>query len=143
MTDLADMIADRLRSMHFRGDECGTNGPNACSNCFGPGGGMDARAVAEAVVSVVTAHTTVDTVEELDALPVDTVIRAEEVRHFASGRPHVIGKYFEKWGGDQWIDMDPADRNDGEDTVPSDLILRYYAKGGRCIVLFRPDGGES
>lgn len=36
LAGLAEAIAARLTRIHFDGEGCGTYGPNACSNCFGP-----------------------------------------------------------------------------------------------------------
>lgn len=98
MTDLTDKIAQVLRDRH----------------------GGPFRDVAEAVVSVVTAHTTVDTVDELDALPVGTVVR--------DARGHVC----ERWsfvGSLGWL-------RTGE-------VQRFWHITSPVTVLFRPDGGES
>lgn len=53
--DLTSRIADRLRTVHFDGNGCGTHGPNACSNCYGPSP-MSADEVAREVAAVVADH---------------------------------------------------------------------------------------
>ena len=44
-----DALADWLRSIHFDGTGCGTNGTGGCSYCYGPSP-MDAYELAEALV---------------------------------------------------------------------------------------------
>lgn len=51
MSDLVKQIESELIFQHWDGTGCGTNGPNACANCFGPSP-MSAREVAEIAVEV-------------------------------------------------------------------------------------------
>lgn len=82
----------------------------------------------------------IETVRELDALPEGAVVRAEKVREGAR-RVHIIGSYFEKTSHrrNEWMQLDPGDRMDGEDRVDGDGVLRYFASGGRVIVLYIPE----
>lgn len=97
--------------------------------------GVDIAALADAV----RAHLqpTITSIEELDALPEYAVIRADEKR---DGRRHTIGRYFEKCDmrRNEWLELDPGDRSDGENTVPAELIINYYATAG-ATVLYRPE----
>lgn len=40
--------------------------------------------------------------------------------------------------GKEWLELDPSDRDDGEQTIPSAAIFRVYKHG--VFVLFTPDG---
>ncbi|AON97353.1 hypothetical protein BIZ71_gp60 [Gordonia phage Hedwig] len=90
-----------------------------------------------------TDHPIVTTVEELQELPERTVIRSEEVRE-GGRRDHVIGRYFEKHSArrNEWLELNPSDRFDGEETVDAALIVQYYAANGRCLVLWQPEAGD-
>ena len=46
---MTEAIAEWLRSIHFDGSGCGTNGIGGCSNCYGPSP-MDAYELAEALI---------------------------------------------------------------------------------------------
>lgn len=95
---------------------------------------------AEHVESELANASSANTVEDLDALPEYAVIRAEEHREMPSGRKHVIGRYFEKASQHRngWLELNPSDRMDGEDTMPAALVVNYYGTGG-CTVLYRPE----
>ena len=78
---------------------------------------------------------TITTVEELAELDGGTIIRAVKSEH----NPH--GLCFEKYGK-EWLALDPADREDGEVTIPHTAVLRFY--GAHSItVLFTPDEGQA
>lgn len=57
----------------------------------------------------------------LDALPDDTIVRVVEVIDLRS-RTVEQGSLFQKFGRG-WVEMDPSDRNDGEDVQPSGYLL--------------------
>ncbi|AYB69144.1 hypothetical protein KNU10_gp12 [Gordonia phage Foxboro] len=82
----------------------------------------------------------VTTVEELNALPEGTVIRAEEIREkdHLHGRPWTIGTYLEKSRRNEWLELNPSDRMDGEETVDPEFVIRYRARNGRCLILWKP-----
>lgn len=68
---------------------------------------------------------------ELMALPLGSLIRA--LLH-GNQSP---GTVFERVGK-EWLELDPSDRDDGEQTIPSAAIFRVYKHG--VFVLFTPDG---
>lgn len=96
MTDLSDGLADaiakRLHLIHFDGQGCGTNGSNACSNCFGPSP-MSADELAEDIAAEVRRHQAADasTVTEPKAFCLD----CEEPLRFHHGN------------GGQWLGANP------------------------------------
>jgi len=73
---------------------------------------------------------TVTTVEELDALVGGTIIRTVKSEH----NPH--GLCFEKYGK-EWLALDPGDRDDGEETIPSGAVVNWYGQHS-ITVLFTP-----
>lgn len=79
---------------------------------------------------------TVRTVDELDALPDRSIIRAEKERG-----PRTGATYFEKLWRGKWLNLDPSDRYDGEESLDSDLIIKWFAKGGQCRILWTPEDG--
>lgn len=85
-----------------------------------------------------TDYPTLTTVEELNALPEGTVIRAEEVRDQSLRRPWVIATYLEKASRNEWLELNPSDRMDGEETVDPEFVVRYRARNGRCLLLWKP-----
>lgn len=93
---------------------------------------MVASAAADAVLAAgYRKPRTVTTVEELDALVGGTIIRTVKSKH----NPH--GLCFEKYGK-EWLALDPADREDGETTIPSGAVLRFYWAHS-ITVLFTPE----
>ncbi|MES9514109.1 hypothetical protein ACIQYW_14075 [Rhodococcus erythropolis] len=74
----------------------------------------------------------VNSTVELMALPLGSLIRA--LLH-GNQSP---GTVFERVGK-EWLELDPSDRGDGEQTIPSAAIFRVYKHG--VFVLFTP-GGE-
>jgi hypothetical protein len=50
--DMRERVAEVLRRQHFDGTGCGTNGSNACSNCFGPSP-MTADEIADALLPLI------------------------------------------------------------------------------------------
>lgn len=75
---------------------------------------------------------TVTSAAELMALPLGSLIRA--LLH----EKQTPGTVFERVGK-EWLELDPSDRDDGEQTIPSAAIFRVYKHG--VFVLFTP-GGE-
>ena len=74
---------------------------------------------------------TVNSTAELMALPLGSLIRA--LLH----ENQSPGTVFERVGK-EWLELDPSDRDDGEQTIPSAAIFRVYKHG--VFVLFTPDG---
>lgn len=73
---------------------------------------------------------TVDSIEELEALPIGSLIRA--VR-----RPGLtFGTVYEKTGR-EWLELDPGDRDDGDHTTPPGWIVNGHEGG--ILVLFIPE----
>jgi len=72
---------------------------------------------------------TVTTVEELDALPAGTLIACLNLN---PDWPSV----FLNAGGSRtpWLHLDPGDRSDGETTLPSGEVLRWYGKGSAIVL---------
>lgn len=64
---------------------------------------------------------------ELDALPKQTVIRA------ATKRNPKFADYFERFLSG-WIHLDPGDREDGESTVPSEVVVNWYGDESITVV---------
>lgn len=68
----------------------------------------------------------VSSTKELFDLPIETVIRCS-VPGF-KGNEH--GRYFERvWGTDGWLELDPSDRDDGENTWISEHIFSMFPNG--------------
>lgn len=74
---------------------------------------------------------TVNSTAELMTLPSGSLIRA--LLH----ENQSPGTVFERVGK-EWLELDPSDRDDGEQTIPSAAIFRVYKHG--VFVLFTPDG---
>lgn len=66
----------------------------------------------------------ITTAEQLDALPVNSLIRA--LHHPKQGGP---GSVFEKIYSNQWLELDPGDRYDGENSTDSAAIVQIYGAG--------------
>ena len=75
---------------------------------------------------------TVNSTAELMALPLGSLIRALLHENQCPGT--VLERV-----GKEWLELDPSDRDDGEQTIPSAAIFRVYKHG--VFVLFTP-GGE-
>ncbi len=73
----------------------------------------------------------ITTAEQLDALPVDSLIRA--LSHPKQGGP---GAVFEKIYSNQWLELDPGDRYDGENSTDSVTIMRIYGAG--VFLVYQP-----
>lgn len=73
----------------------------------------------------------ITTAEQLDALPVDSLIRA--LSHPKQGGP---GAVFEKIYSNQWLELDPGDRYDGENSTDSVTIMRIYEAG--VFLVYQP-----
>jgi hypothetical protein len=81
-------------------------------------------------------HRVIETAEELAELPVGTIIRAGEARF----KNRVIGRIFERsFGRDSWLELDPGDRNDGEETWQGEWLIKLFTAG--ITVLWNPEVG--
>ena len=72
---------------------------------------------------------TVKSPSELDALPEDTVIRVQKRKKAK------FATYYEKYGRNQWLALDPSDRSDGEELWDAQVIVRFNEA---ITVLFDP-----
>jgi len=85
---------------------------------------------------------TLNTVEELDALPVGALVQTVEIDRFGDSR-----QYHEKVSTRaeaSWLTLDPSDRDDGEYPSPSGWVWNTAhgfgtPREGRVVVLFTPD----
>lgn len=76
---------------------------------------------------------TVNSAAELDALPVGSLVRAVEREGLK------FGSVYEKTRH-EWLHLDPADRDDGDYTVPSGAIVHCHT-GGITVIFTPGDAG--
>ncbi|NQD40528.1 hypothetical protein [Glutamicibacter halophytocola] len=93
----------------------------------------EASAAVSAYLAV--AQPVVNSVEELDALPVGTVIMATGGR-WNPGHPELFLKC--GYAHAPWMALDPSDRDDGENLESSGAVLRWRCDG-EARVLYRPE----
>lgn len=84
---------------------------------------------------------TLASVEELDALPIGSLVQTVEIDSYGDTR-----QYHEKVSSRQessWMTLDPSDRDDGERPSPSGWVWNTAhgfgtPREGRVVVLFQP-----
>lgn len=74
---------------------------------------------------------TITTAEELDAL-------AEGVLISTPSRNPNYPSVFRKAWADGWLDLDPSDRDDGENAITATALLRWESHDGTATVLYEP-----
>lgn len=71
------------------------------------------------------------TAEELDALAEGTLI-------LTPSRNPNYPKVFRKAWAEGWLELDPSDRDDGENTDTAAAVLRWSSHDGTATVLWEP-----
>jgi len=77
---------------------------------------------------------TITTEEELDALPEGSIIKCNKERSNPLWPDVFLNTGSSR---DPWLHLDPSDRYDGENTVASAAVLRWFGDG-KATVLWEP-----